>query len=42
VALQQPFTTPQFPAAPHPHSYYVTDQKYVPEQKYSSNAHHGY
>jgi hypothetical protein len=41
VALQS-FTQTQFPAAPHPHSYYVTDQKYAPENKYTSNAPHGY
>jgi hypothetical protein len=41
VALQS-FNAPPFPAAPHPHSYYVTDQKYAPEQKYPSNAPHGY
>ncbi|KAI1674695.1 Gti1-Pac2 multi-domain protein [Pyrenophora tritici-repentis] len=38
----QPFTQTQFPSAPHPHSYYVTDQKYVPDQKYTSNPHQGY
>ncbi|KAI4945792.1 hypothetical protein J4E91_007705 [Alternaria rosae] len=38
----QPFNASQFPAAPHPHTYYVTDQKYAPEQKYTSNAPHGY
>ncbi|KAH9860222.1 hypothetical protein IAQ61_012006 [Plenodomus lingam] len=33
---QQPY-----PSAPHPHSYYVTDQKYTPESKYSAS-HNGY
>jgi hypothetical protein len=41
VALQ-PYTQTQFTTAPHPHAYYVTDQKYIPEQKYAPNAHHGY
>lgn len=41
IALQ-PFSQPQFPAAPHPHSYYVTDQKYGSEEKFPSSAHSGY
>ncbi|RAR05554.1 camp independent regulatory protein [Stemphylium lycopersici] len=41
IALQ-PFTQPQFPAAPHPHSYYVTDQKFAPEEKYTPGAPPGY
>ncbi|KAI8940883.1 hypothetical protein NX059_002143 [Plenodomus lindquistii] len=41
VALQ-PYTQPQYPSAPHPHSYYVTDQKYAPEAKYTPTSHHGY
>ncbi|KAF2854454.1 hypothetical protein T440DRAFT_276159 [Plenodomus tracheiphilus IPT5] len=38
----QPYTQPQYPSAPHPHSYYVTDEKYAPEAKYAPTSHHGY
>jgi hypothetical protein len=41
VALQS-YTQPHFPSAPHPQTYYVTDQKYTAEQKYAPNAHPGY
>jgi hypothetical protein len=41
VALQ-PYTQPQFLSAPHPQTYFVTDQKYTPDQKYAPNAHPGY
>jgi hypothetical protein len=35
IALQA-YSHPQFGAPPHPHSYYVADEKYAP------NSHHGY
>jgi hypothetical protein len=38
----QPLSQSQYPAAPHPQSYYVTDQKYTPEEKYNTSAHPGY
>ncbi|KAF5844552.1 hypothetical protein GGP41_007562 [Bipolaris sorokiniana] len=41
IALQ-PLPQTQYPSAPHPHSYYVTDEKYVPEEKYNASAHPGY
>jgi hypothetical protein len=36
VALQ-PYNQTQFPSAPHPQTYYVTDQEYTPEQKFAPN-----
>lgn len=36
------YSQTSYPAAPHPHSYYVTDEKYTPEQKYAPQSHHGY
>lgn len=35
----QSYSQTSYPSAPHPHSYYVTDEKYTPEQKYAP---HGY
>lgn len=34
--------TSQYPSAPYPNSYYVTDAKYVPEVKHAANPNHGY
>ncbi|KAF1850916.1 uncharacterized protein K460DRAFT_23871 [Cucurbitaria berberidis CBS 394.84] len=38
----QAYTQPQYPAAPYPQSYYVTDAKYVPEQQHAPSSQHGY
>ncbi|KAH7348086.1 camp independent regulatory protein [Pyrenochaeta sp. MPI-SDFR-AT-0127] len=42
AVTQATYGPPQYPAAPYPQSYYVTDAKYVPEQKHAPNPHHGY
>ncbi|KAJ4367014.1 Gluconate transport-inducing protein required for gluconate-H+ symport [Neocucurbitaria cava] len=36
------YNQPQFPAAPYPQSYYVTDAKYMPEQKHAPDSNNGY
>lgn len=38
----QSYTPSPYPSAPHPHSYYVTDEKYTSEQKYPPSSHHAY
>jgi len=38
----QPYTRSGYASAPHPHSYYVADEKYPSQQKYPpSSSHHG-
>ncbi|KAL6704569.1 Gluconate transport-inducing protein required for gluconate-H+ symport [Coniothyrium glycines] len=39
IALQ-PFNQAPYPSAPHPHSYYVTDEKYTPDSKYAPHPRH--
>ncbi|CAO2649547.1 Nn.00g069320.m01.CDS01 [Neocucurbitaria sp. VM-36] len=36
------YSQPQYPAAPYPQSYYVTDAKYMPEAKHTPDSNHGY
>lgn len=40
--VSQSYSQAPYPSAPHPHSYYVTDEKYTPEPKYAPQSHHGY